>query len=415
MLAGRVGSGMRLGLVVAGALLWAGSPACADGPSNGTPAAPATAGAPAAAAQPPDPSPPPDGKTLSEMIGLKPTLDDLRLNVYGWLEQSVTANPDDPGDDLNVLRIFDLRSNDYRFNQFVLNVDRTLSEGNSFDVGGRLNLMYGSDAQFIHQRGLEDNNNNDVQFDPTEFYLQLRAPVGRGLTFKFGKYVTTHGAEVISAPTNPLFSHSFLFNFAIPFTHTGMQLDYPLTDNLGLYYGLVKGWDVWDDNNDALTHMTGMSFTSNDKCWLVYVNGITGPERLDDESDERTVIDLTATHKWCDSFSTTLNYDYGWEDGLEGADDYWTGIAGYATYTFCEQYAATLRAEYFRDATGSRIGFTGDVTELTVGLDARPLRSFMNLRLRPELRWDHAAGDRPFDRGTEEDQVTFAIDAIVRF
>jgi hypothetical protein len=31
------------------------------------------------------------------------------------------------------------------------------------------------------------------------------------------------------------------------------------------------------------------------------------------------------------------------------------------------------------------------------------------------VRWDHAAGDSPFDGGTKEDQVTVGVDLIVTF
>jgi hypothetical protein len=37
------------------------------------------------------------------------------------------------------------------------------------------------------------------------------------------------------------------------------------------------------------------------------------------------------------------------------------------------------------------------------------------VRVRPEVRWDHAFGDDPFDDATRSDQFTFAVDLILSF
>lgn len=362
-------------------------------------------------------APVPYGMHAAEAVGLGPAMDSLGLTFSGWVEQSFSFNHNSPTDDSNTLHVFDDRANAYRFNQLVLSLDRPLGDGKEFDLGGKVELMYGADARFIHERGLVDHllEDHTLQFDPVQFYGLLRVPVGNGVVVKFGKYVTAHGAEVIDAPDNALFSHSYLFGFAIPFSHTGVQFDYAINDQLSVYYGLVLGWDVWTDNNDSLSHMVGGSWTSSDQMMEVLVNFIIGPERRGENTDLRNVVDALMTYHWTERFSTSVNADYGHESGLGGADDYWTGVAGYATYVFNPQLASTLRAEYFRDGTASRLGFTGDVVELTGGLDIRPIRSFPNLRVRPEVRWDRAFGDTPFDGGTDNDQLTLAVDAIVTF
>ncbi|WP_163368109.1 outer membrane beta-barrel protein, partial [Klebsiella aerogenes] len=43
-----------------------------------------------------------------------------------------------------------------------------------------------------------------------------------GIDVKVGQYVTLEGAEVINAPDNALYTHSYIFNFGIPFKHTGI-------------------------------------------------------------------------------------------------------------------------------------------------------------------------------------------------
>lgn len=343
--------------------------------------------------------------------------DDLGLKFGGWVEQSYTFNTDSPDDRLNVGRVFDDRSNDYRFNQLLVSLERGLSDGKDFDIGGKIELMYGSDARFIHQKGLADNiDDNTVQFDPVQFYGLLRAPIGNGLTFKVGKYVTTLGAEVINAPDNALFSHSYLFGFAIPFTHTGVQVDYPINDDLGVYYGLVKGWDVWNDNNSGLSHMFGLYGSLLDGKLSHFVNLITGPEAAKNRNDYRTVLDVGLTYLWTDRLSQTVNVDYGIEQDAApgGGDAPWWGAANYLTYTINPELDSTIRAEYFRDDDGTRLGYTADLYVVTFGLDIHP-KDFTNSRFRPEIRWDHAGGATPFDASGDDDQLTLAIDMIFTF
>ena len=373
------------------------------------------------------PEPIPFGMQGLEAVGLKPAADDLGFKFYGWVEQSYTYNHESPSDRVNVGRVFDVRSNDYLLNQVTSNLERPLSDGTDFDIGGKLELLYGSDGRFIHSTGLADNITGDrddplhgdkLNLDPMVFYVNARLPIGNGLTIKAGKYVTAHGLEVIDAPLNALFSHSYLFGFAIPFTHTGVQFDYPITDDFSIYYGIVTGWDDWFNRNDAASHMAGFTWTAVDKL-TAYVNVITGPERDNEQTDYRTVADVTLIYQWTDTFSTAINVDFGNESGTgvdEAAGNNWFGIAGYATYVIIpHKLAATLRYEYFRDETASRIGFTSDITELTIGLDIHPIKDLQNLRLRPEVRWDHAYGDAPFDAGTHADQFTVGMDLILSY
>jgi hypothetical protein len=158
-------------------------------------------------------------------LGLGSFLEEARLEIRGWLAQSFTFNAHHADDDLNTFRLFDDGADRYRFNQLGLLIERLPAEEPGWDLGGGVELLYGSDARFIHSEGLlDDATNATVQFDPVQFFLRARVPVGRGLTFKVGKFITPVGYEEIEAPDNGLFSHSFQFNTQ-PSTHTGVQID----------------------------------------------------------------------------------------------------------------------------------------------------------------------------------------------
>lgn len=215
-------------------------------------------------------------------------------------------------------------------------------------------------------------------------------------------------------PPNPLFSHSYSFYYGIPFTHTGFWATWTATEKVDLTYGALLGWDCFDDPNDSISQYFGVTVRGAKPADSLTVQAIAGPEQADDNSDLRVLFDATWRHGWTDNLSTTVDAVYGFEE-FAGPDASWYGVTAYVTRRIDERLAATLRAEWFRDDQGTRIGFATDLYSITFGIDARPLRRFANLRLRPELRWDHAAGDQPFDGGTSADQFTAAIDIIVTF
>lgn len=392
---------------------------------------------PAAAAAPT--APPPTAPALTtyaaeNLLGMEPALDRLGIKVSGWVEQSYTYNFHNTLDNFNNARVFD-NTDGYLLNQVGLNIERDVTaDPKKFDLGGRIEALYGNDASLIHSAylfGPTDSQwqGDDRQFDPEQFYVQAHLPVGNGLNVTVGKFDTTLGYEVIDAPGNPLFSHSYLFGYAIPFTHTGIRFDYPVNDNVSVYYGLVFGWDTFANSNDAPTNMIGGSWKINDKLtWLT--NLIVGPEQPKsipgDHSAYRTVWDNTLTYQVSDSLLLALNGDWGNETlpSDTKAGNNWYGAAGYITYTFNDQISTTLRIEGFRDETGTRIGNIvpasvgqpASLFEVTYGFTIKPIRQFGNLIVRPEFRYDHSFNQPVFDNNNpSRDQYTLACDVIITF
>jgi len=339
-----------------------------------------------------------------------------RIRVFGWVAAGLTANANDPADHRNALRVFDDRAQEPLLHQTYLAVERALAEGVEFSVGGRIALLYGSDARFLHQRGLADDQTSRVQFDPLEFWLALRIPIGRGIDVKVGRCTTPLGAEVIEAPSNALYSRTTTFGFAIPFTHTGIQVSSYVSDRVEIRYLAVLGWDVWDDANDSLSHILGMTVLGTKPGDSLTVNAIAGPEQPEDNANLRFVVDAVWRRTLNDSWSVALELVYGTEeDAAAGGDAEWYGAVAYVTRRLITRSSATCRIEWFRDADGTRVGSITDLLSVALGADLRPLHAFDNLRVRPEIRWDHAGGDSPFDGGSRGDQFTFAFDLIVTF
>ncbi|MBI5365575.1 MAG: porin [Planctomycetes bacterium] len=352
--------------------------------------------------------------------GLAAPLEAVGIRLFGYVEGSYTANFDDPDSRTSFGRVFDFEHDHPLFNQLNFTIERTLDPAR-FDVGGRLEWIYGADAGFLHSSGLftwyDGLRHPETQWDPLQAYLDVNLPVGRGLTLRAGKFVALQGHETIPPVTNALYSHSYLFGFAIPFTHTGATLKYSVCDPFTVTAGIVRGWEqTLRDNNDAPTGILHFAYAAGP--WSAYLCGCLGPEQLDNEDSLRGVGDLIVSFAAGDGLTLAVNADYGAEEEVgEVAVAEWYGTALTATWAADPHAALTARLEWFRDADGTRLGVSGDFYEMTCGVGVTPFPDdpiAKNLLFRPELRVDWS-NESVFNDGAETDQLTFAADLIFKF
>jgi Putative beta-barrel porin-2, OmpL-like. bbp2 len=226
---------------------------------------------------------------------------------------------------------------------------------------------WNGDGAINHGDRFETND-----FDVEEAYLTWAMPDDgpaalKGLTFKGGKFVTLLGAEVIEPWLNFNYSRSFLFSLAIPFTHTGGLVTYPITDKLSVTGGAVEGWDKVSTNNNGWSGIGNLTYTVNDKVTIAG-NAIGGPEQTNKLGNKREVGDLVATIKPTSALTLLLNYDYGHEDhaAVNGDAAFWQGFAAVANYAFTDRASAAVRGEWFEDHGGSRTGTMQTLYEATV-------------------------------------------------
>jgi hypothetical protein len=216
----------------------------------------------------------------------------------------------------------------------------------------------------------------------------------------------------------PFYSRSYLFGFAIPFTHTGILGTYSFNDEWSVTAGVTRGWEQsWEDNNEALDFLGQVKWVASKQTTFI-LNVVSGPEQADNEDNWRTVIDLIVSHTINDKWSVGFNADYGWEQDATagGADAQWYGVAGYVAFVCNDQVTLNGRAEWFRDDDGTRIGVDADFYELTIGLAWTPFPDDAwgkGLIIRPELRGDFSTED-VFNDGDDLRQFTAGIDVIYK-
>jgi hypothetical protein len=365
-------------------------------------------------------------ENLQKLGGDKP-LNTAGIRIWGYFEGGFTGRLTGGQNPLPLMAFESTRPNNILLHQFRLTFDRPYDAAKSVDWGFRVDGLFGSDAFFTHSQGLfqyAGHGTGSEWADLTQFYGQgwFKTGADSGLELTVGKFVTTHGAEVIDATGNALFSHSYLFNYAIPFTHTGVKLNYIFNPQVSVYVAAVEGWDVFQDNNHAWSTMVGTVISGTEQIdgharTTLAFNVITGPEQADNVSHNRTVVDAVLTYWWTGKLSQTINADYGVEQDVPGVGAaHWYGVAHYLTYTINDYVSATWRTEWFRDQGGSRTGTDGNFFENTWGLSITPAPNhpvLKNLVVRPELRWD--ASDKPAFGGDNHNQLTAGFDVIFKF
>lgn len=368
-----------------------------------------------------------------------------RLAIYGWVETGFTGNVDAPKDNQNFGRLFDDRSNEFVMNQAVITGERVLDPKVGFDWGFKLQLLFGTDAHYIHSLGLRNHRTGNGSYgaDIPEAYLNLHFPIltEGGIDLKLGKFVTLEGAETIDPRSNPFYSHTYIFNFAIPFNHTGALFTLYATKWLNLVAGVTRGVNTSiDDNNHAAAFHGGIGLHLNEEKFVVSAATHIGPETPHNDHDLRYLNTITTTWKITDKLTSITDINYSHDDGAD-ASAY--GVAQYFTYTINDRITAKIRGEIWRDAQGFFAAQFADSQDpmralegapttdprtvgggrttygaLTIGLDIKPPvpKPLSSLTIRPELRVDHSfSNTRPFNDSSDDTMFTAAIDVIIGF
>jgi len=327
----------------------------------------------------------------------------LGLSIY--LQGGYTFNFRNPDSGRNEQRVFDQKANSFLIDLAQIQFAKDAPVGG---LGYKLKVSFGETAKYIHSAGLGDPS--DV-VDLTEAYVNYVAPLGSGLKFQFGKFVTYHGAEVIEARDNFNYSRSFLFNYAIPFTHTGFLVGHTFSPAFTANLYVVNGWDVTNDNNRGKTFGTSFVVTPIEPLTMNF-GLMYGPEQSDNSSHYRFLFDWVGTFKATKKLTFVLNADFANEakDPLNsGRNSRWYGVAGYAKYDFTDFFNASIRAEYFGDRNGVRTGIPQNLTEITFTPEFRIVK---NLLVRPEYRhdWSNKGGfDSRHRAFVKKNQDTIAL------
>jgi hypothetical protein len=363
------------------------------------------------------------------------------IDVGGWVQQGITFNSKHPADRFNGPNATNDRDREYMLNQAWLYFNRpTKTDGCGWDLGGRVDVVYGEDWRFGQSFGLEnriDSPNSFYGLILPQFYGEVAY---NDLTVKFGHFATFTAYEVIPPVANFFYSHSYLMTgYFDPLLVTGAQAEYKLNERLTTVGGFNRGWQEFEDPSDTLNYLGGIKWASDDKRATLSMMLDTGRQIGFTGVHDRTSCYVVYTYQLNERLSYGSEYVVGREKHgsfvQPGDDADWYGMEHVLVWKLNPKWSAGLRYEWVRDQDGSRIagignvlltdrgwdglpGLTGSFHDVSLGLNYRPNA---NMVFRPEIRWDRYVGppnpfgQLPFDNHTDRDQFTAAMDLIVTF
>lgn len=329
-----------------------------------------------------------------------------RISVGGWQQLGYTEQS---------TGLFNTDPDRVNLQQSWLYAERTSDTSlHDWDWGFRADILYGTDADntqaFGNPPGQWDYLNG-LDFGIYAWAIpQLYGELAyQDLKVSIGHFYTIVGYEVVTAPDNFFYSHSYTFTNSEPFTATGVVTEYSADERLTIYHGWTLGWDSgFSQLASGSNYVGGIRAMLSPKILATYTTtignfGVRGRGAY----MHSILLEVQATERLnCVVQHDLLRVTETGEDTI-GLNQYWT-------YTLSDSVALGSRIEWWKadGVTGFTYGnqITPPVSsssyyEATFGVNLRP---HPNLVMRPELRIDWA----PF---ADYRQSIFAMDLIWLF
>jgi len=323
-------------------------------------------------------------------------------------------NFNNPVGRVNLLRAYDVLSNEFSLNQASLIFERApnVSEGRRW--GGRLDLQYGQATDTL-QGNPANEPRPQIYRNIFQAYGTYVAPVGKGLNIDFGKWGSSLGIEGNYTKDQFNYSRSYWFDF-LPFYHMGARVSLPLNDRFSLNYWVVNGTNQVEATNGFKDQLFGFTAKpAKSTTWIVnYYLGQEHPDRapaancgpipvqpglcftaISPAPNGRThMFDSYITWLATPKLTFALEGDYViqrlWQNAAPGqssAPSHTDGGAGYIQYQFTPKIALATRAEYLSDRGGLFSGLSQALKENTVTFDYKVANGLL---MRYEWRYDYS-------------------------
>ena len=325
------------------------------------------------------------------------------IDVGGWLSLGYHSYNN---------TLFNQHEDRVRLHQAWLYAEKVADGSNGIGFGGRIDYLYGVDAQDTQAFGI-NNNHWDNDWDNGIYghaIPQLYGEVAFGdVSVIAGHFYTLIGYEVVGAPGNFFYSHSYTMYRSEPFTHTGVLATYSASDTTTLYGGWVMGWDSgFEDNGDAF--LGGYSVDLND-CFNVTNQYIVGRFGEGAANEVGFMTSSIYTSKLTDTMTHVLWIDYlDTDTGANRAVERETfDVNNYLLVTLSDTLTWGNRLEWYN--IDDQAGGHNDVYQFTTGLNVGLTD---NLLFRPEVRWDWDK-DGVIGNALGQSQTTFGGDMILTF
>jgi hypothetical protein len=366
-----------------------------------------------------------------------------KLEVGGFVTGSYLYNFNQPstpstGFGTQPLNQFNNRHDEFSFDAAKLELGKAAA--NPGEAGFQLEMLYGQNGDILRRASPTRVVDNDGDGTPDTlpvggfgdsdmgvFIQEAYAAYNlNGVTFKLGKFETLLGYEVLDSHKNPSITHGILFTWAIPLYHTGLLASGALSENVTWALGITDGFNNVIENNDGKGLLGQIAYTSGPL--FMALNGFWGGEgsQSGDNTvpppaglgsvDDFRIADAVLSYSPSDTMSFWINADIGEQEDqflqttpvsgvFSDSDPYYWGVAAGGKFQISEKLGFAVRGEYFDDEDDMRgTAFGTCALCLTPGVDDAEVQLWSltgtasyqftpSLRMRGELRWDHADND----------------------
>jgi len=337
-------------------------------------------------------------------------LRDTSINI--GLDGYYSYNFNAPIGRVNLLRAYDVLSNNFNLSQASVIFDNLPDVAAGRRFGGRLDLQFGQATDTL-QGNPTNEPRPDIYRNIFQAYGTYVVPVGRGLNVDFGKWASSLGIEGNYTKDQINYSRSYWFDF-LPFYHMGFRVSYPVNDKLALNYWLINGTNQVEATNGFKDELFGFTATPLKKItWTTsYYLGQEHPDRISvpptspipvqpglsfapiiPAPDGRLhIFDSYVSWQATPKLTAALEGDYVierlWRNAAPGessAPSHADGGAAYLKYQLTSKLALAGRAEYLSDRGGLFSGLNQALKETTATFDYNVANGFL---MRYEWRRD---------------------------
>ena len=326
-----------------------------------------------------------------------------KVTFGGYVEVFDSYNFNTPSNRITNFRGFDNRESTFTLSN--LDANATWEKGAvsgkiSLQVGHTPNTYYLSEPAFPGTSATSSTDASTWKY-VQEAYLGYRAPIGNGVLFKGGLFLSPIGVEGIAVKDNWNWSRSNLF-FGLPFYHTGVSATSELSKKWTATLMVCNGWNNVVDNNKDKSVDLEATFKASDTltAHVLYFGGVERPTDAPEGRPWRNLFDAYATWDATPKLSFILSGDAGFERNHFGTSS-WEAGAAYARVKLSGKVSVAARADVFWErvpsnsaGAASAIFWPADrVASQTLTLDYHPQD---NISIRLEGRHDGATADMYF-------------------
>lgn len=321
------------------------------------------------------------------------------VTLSGFVTASYFYDGSGPADNSPNAYLWNRSHNSFTLNKVKLVLASPPAEksGDKWSAGYRVSWIYGEDSPIV-DTGLGVAGFGNIR----EAYVDLNVPIGTGLNIKAGQLISLLNYESgDGGAANANFSQGNQWFFTGNGPGAGIQASYDLTEKISATFRVQNGlYAGAKDNNGYKTFMGSLAFKPTPDIWFNLIGfGGRGDVVPGEWLKGGSLIGGAKVGKIV--LGTELDY---FSTDLSGGGDSAAYSAGlWVSTDFTDKVGIALRGDFITDKDGfftagllglPPLGTGTDLASITLTLNWKPAP---NIKIQPEIRYDHASQSGDFD------------------